>query len=135
MAKLLKAHKTFEDNGTPNGLDVTYRVGGDVRSLWLSAEDIDGLTSAQIKVLAQSRADADNGADGSGVNLREDVLADPIREARQFFRDNAALRSFLSQDIAGIESDIDGASLAQVKEVVKALSVVCRAYGLLEIAD
>lgn len=135
MAKLLKAIQNYDDDLNPAGLTIRYRVGTDVRGLILSQAEIDGLSVAQIKALAQSRADADAGLPGSDPAAREDVIPNPIKEARQWFKANPAVRAFFEQDTAGIDSDIDGANTAQLKEIIKGCVIVARAYGLLEIAD
>lgn len=118
------------------GLTVRYRVGGDIRSAWLSDTDIAELTAAQIKALAQSRADSDTGADCRRCHRRLDVMPDPIRETRQWFAANPAIRAFFEQTPDEIDADIDAITLlVQLKGILKGCSIIARAYGLLEIAD
>ena len=134
MAKLLLAKNVINDTGELAGLVVSYRIGGDIRQLFLSSADLDGLSTEQIRTLAQSLADADTGLDGSNLN-RTDILPDAIRQARQWFRDGPARINFLLQTPDEIDAAIDSMTLAQVKEVVKGAVIIARAYGLTEIAD
>lgn len=137
MAKLLRCFQEFDpETGSVVGLVVRYRApGGDRRGFLLENADVEGLTPAEIRALAQARADADTAGTVDTTGAREDILPNPTREARQWFRDNSAIRAFFEQDPAGIESDIDGATTAQLKAIIKGCAIIARTYGLLEIAD
>ena len=134
MAKLIKAIRGLDENFQPSGLTITYRVGSDVRTLLLSESDITGLSAVEIRMLAQSRADADTGLAGD-TNEVETIVPSPIQEARRWFRDHSAVRAFFEQDTSSIDSNIDVANTAQLKEIIKGCVIIARAYGLLEIAD
>jgi hypothetical protein len=134
MTKLIKAIRDFDEEFQPAGLKIFYRVGSDVRTLLLSAADIEGLSAAEIRALAQSLADADTGLAGD-IGEVETIVPSPIQEARRWFRDHSAVRAFFEQDTSAIDSNIDVANTAQLKEIIKGCVIIARAYGLLEIAD
>lgn len=117
-----------------DGLTVLYRVGGDERGLVLSDGEINGLTLAQIKALAQTRANQDTGLPGQ-TGEREDVLANPVKQARQWFIDNPSAIAFLENTPAQIDTAIETMTLAQLRQVVKGVAIIARTLALLEIAD
>lgn len=113
MPTLISAHDTADETGI-TGLQITYSVGDDIRALWLSASEIDGLTPAQIKTLAQSRADLDTGLAGAS-NEREDIL---VNDIKGMLATAQAEIDYLDTTIP----TIDAMTATQVRSVVKRLS-------------
>lgn len=113
MPTLISAHNTEDATGI-TGLQITYAVGQDIRALWLSSGEIDGLTPAQIKVLAQTRADLDTGLAGASSE-RDDVLVNDLK----------GMVATAQAEIDYLEATIptmDTMTVAQVRTVVKRLS-------------
>lgn len=115
MATLLKAIENQD-----GGITIFYRIGGDVRSLYLAMGDISGLMPAEIKTLAQSRANTDLGSDGSILpNVRQDIVS---------IGSGVDLTDIIDQgenEIAYLDStipNIDTMTAVQVRDVVKRLA-------------
>lgn len=114
MPILISARTTFDETGV-TGLQITYAVGADTRFLWLSNEDIEGLSAAQIRTLAQERVDLDTGLAGENSE-REDVLPNYLKDA---ILTAQAEIDYLDTTIP----TIDAMTAAQVRSVVKRLAL------------
>lgn len=110
MPTLISAHDTTDETG----IQITYSVGDDIRALWLSSGEIEGLTPAQIKTLAQSRADLDTGLAGA-TGEREDVL---VNDIKGMLATAQAEIDYLDTTIP----TVDAMTAAQVRTVVKRLA-------------
>lgn len=126
-----RAIKVFQ---VEDGLEVHYRVGSDTRTAYLSSEEIAGLSVAEIKTLAIQKISQDTGLPGP-TGEREDIVANPVKQARQWFKDHPTALAFLENTPEEIDTAIEGMTLAQLKQVVKGAAIIARTLALLEIAE
>ena len=68
--------------------------------------DIEGLSPAEIKAMAQAIADSDSGADGSGATERTEIISSPKREARQWYNDNPVTRQIFDLSLAELDTEV-----------------------------